>query len=87
MAVETIQSESLREKSEKKKYASELCFLFKRIKIHVIGDIKGVGEGITKRICEEITAEHFLNLKKTVPRNSVNLKCKTYTEAHHNQIA
>lgn len=66
---------------------SELCFLFKRIKIHVIGDIKGVGEGITKRICEEITAEHFLNLKKTVPRNSVNLKCKTYTEAHHNQIA
>lgn len=74
------------EKSLKKNMLSELCFLFKRIKIHVIGVIKG-GEVITKRICEEITAEHFLNLMKTVPRNSVNPKCKTYTEAHDNQIA
>lgn len=80
MAVETIQNESHREKSEKIS-----CVFYSRGLIHVIGVIKA-GEGITKRLCGEITAEHFLNLMKTIPRNSVNPKCKACTEAHHNQL-
>lgn len=76
------------EKIWRKKMLSELWFFYSWTNIHVIGVIEG--EGITKRICEEIMARIFLNLMKTaitIPRNSVRPKYKYYTDAHHNQIA
>lgn len=87
-AIETIENESHRKKSGGKKMLSELWFFYSWTNIHVIGVIEG--EGITKRICEEIMARIFLNLTKTTiasPRNSVRPKYKYYTDAHHNQIA
>lgn len=87
IAIETIQDES-QKKSGGKKMLSELWLFYSWTNIHAIGVIKG--EGITKRICEEIMARIFLNLMKTaitIPRNSVRPKYKYYTDAHHNQIA
>ena len=43
---------------------NELWFIFKYTNVHVIGVIEG--EGMTKRIYEDIMAENFLNLVKTI---------------------